>query len=183
MKGYGLTPLPISPSAARAVRRPRTQRLAAVNSSPSRDDLVGQPELPVELERPRVHAQRARRRPGLRGLVDDAHAHAEPAEPEGEHQARRARAGDEDLGIRHGQSSRTGARRRPSPALDAGVPLGVTAPMPATAYPERACVLQRLLLRRPFLSGNMTTCEVTARGAEFAPAFATVGFDGKRRGV
>jgi hypothetical protein len=56
-----------------------------------------------------------------------------------------------------------------------GVPLGVTAPMPAAAYPERACVLQRLLLRRTFLSGNLTTCEVTARGAKVARAFATVG--------
>ena len=65
----------------------------------SRDDRVCEADLAVQLERARLHGQRARRRPGLRRLVDDPHAHAQPRQPQGQHQARRPRADDEDVGV------------------------------------------------------------------------------------
>jgi len=40
----------------------------------------------------------------------------------------------------------------------------MAAPMPTTAYPERARVLQRKPLSSDLPSRNLTTCEVTAHG-------------------
>ena len=41
-----------------------------------RHDGVGEIELPIELERARLHRKRARRGAGTGGLVDDAHFRA-----------------------------------------------------------------------------------------------------------
>ena len=62
-----------------------------------RDRLVGNPELAVELERARVHHERAGGRAGRIRLVDDAHVNARPLEPEREHEARGAGADDQHL--------------------------------------------------------------------------------------
>ena len=59
----------------------------------------GQAERLVELERPRLHRERARRGAGLRRLVDDANADAQPREPEGEDEPRRPRSDDEDRAL------------------------------------------------------------------------------------
>ena len=61
------------------------------------DDRVSQADLPVQLERACLHGQRARRRPRLRRLVDDPYAHAQPRQPQGQHEARRPGADDEDV--------------------------------------------------------------------------------------
>src|SRR5260221_3691235 len=54
-------------------------------------------ELAVELESARVHDQGARRGARRGGLVDDAKVHAEPSQPEGEHQPRGSRADYQDI--------------------------------------------------------------------------------------
>ena len=61
------------------------------------DDWRGEADLAVELERPRLHAKGARCRSGLRRLVDNPDAHAEPRQPEGEHETGRPRTDDEDV--------------------------------------------------------------------------------------
>ena len=63
------------------------------------DDRIGEADLAVELERPCLHGKRARGRPRFRRLVDDPHAHAQPRQPQGQHQTGRACADDEDVGI------------------------------------------------------------------------------------
>src|SRR4051812_33584369 len=50
---------------------------------PSFDHFLAEPELVVELERARLHAQGSRRGSRPCSLVDDAHVHAEPSKPEG----------------------------------------------------------------------------------------------------
>ena len=47
------------------------------------DDRVSEADLAVQLQRACLHGNRARRRPRLRRLVDDPHAHAQPRQPEG----------------------------------------------------------------------------------------------------
>ncbi len=63
------------------------------------DHRVRQADLAVQLERARLHGQRARRRPRPRRPVDDSHAHAQPRQPQSQHQARRACADDEDVSL------------------------------------------------------------------------------------
>jgi hypothetical protein len=53
---------------------------------------IGKSHLLVQLERARLDRERARRRPWLRGLVNDPDAHTESRQPEGQHQAGRAGA-------------------------------------------------------------------------------------------
>jgi len=69
------------------------------------DDGVGEADLAVELERPSLHGKRARRRPRFRSLVDNPHAHAEPRQPQGQDQARRPCADDEDVCLARRRSS------------------------------------------------------------------------------
>ena len=66
---------------------------------PGFDDLIGEAELAVELQRARLQRQRARSGAGLGSLIDDAEPDAEPGEPESEDEARRAGADDEHFGV------------------------------------------------------------------------------------
>src|SRR5271170_3849174 len=47
---------------------------------------ISEADLVVELERSRLHSQRARRRSWLGRLVDDPHPYAQPRQPKGQHQ-------------------------------------------------------------------------------------------------
>ena len=66
---------------------------------PTLDDRAGEAELSIQLKRARLHGNRARRRLRLRLLVHDPHAHTQPRKPQGQHQAGRPRANDEDVGV------------------------------------------------------------------------------------
>ena len=63
------------------------------------DNFFRQANLAVELECARLHADRARRRLHACPLVHDAHAHAQPRQPQGQHQPGRPRAHDEHLSL------------------------------------------------------------------------------------
>jgi hypothetical protein len=63
----------------------------------ARDDDIREPDLPVELERARLNRDRARRCGRLRRLIDNAHLHTKPPEPERQDQTSRARADDQFL--------------------------------------------------------------------------------------
>ena len=58
-------------------------------------------ELPVQLESPGLHRERARGGAGRIGPVDDPHADTLPGEPQGQHESGGTGAGDENLGARH----------------------------------------------------------------------------------
>ena len=73
------------------------------------DDRAGKSRLPVKLQRARMHDQRARRRPGLGLLVDDAHANAEPREPQREDQAGRSGARNQHFAIGHEVATKMGS--------------------------------------------------------------------------
>ncbi len=83
---------------------------------PVAQDDVGEADLAIELEGPRLHGERPRRGPGLRRLGDDAQPHTEPREKQGEHQPGRAGADDQNLRIvqRHAEppAQRFGRRSR-----------------------------------------------------------------------
>ncbi len=64
------------------------------------DHRVGHADLSVELQGPRLHGQGARGGPRVRGLVDDAQLHAEFGQPQGQDQAGRTGADDQDFGFR-----------------------------------------------------------------------------------
>ena len=81
-----------------SARRPEIDRGHRTSTG---DDGVGKADLAVPLESPGVHGQRAGRRARLRRLVDDAHANAQPCEPQGQHQPCGPGANDEDFGIAH----------------------------------------------------------------------------------
>jgi hypothetical protein len=63
------------------------------------DDGVGEAELAIKFEGARLHGESARRGAGFRGFVDEAHAHAEAREPEGQDEAGGTGADHEDVGI------------------------------------------------------------------------------------
>ena len=65
------------------------------------DDFVGEIELAIEFQRPRLDRQRPRRGSRLRGLVDDPNLDALLREPEREHQSRGARADDQNFTAVH----------------------------------------------------------------------------------
>jgi hypothetical protein len=65
------------------------------------DDRVRESELRVELERPRLHGDGARRRPRLGQLVDDADMNAKTRQPQREDESGWAGAGDQDFGAIH----------------------------------------------------------------------------------
>ena len=94
---------------------------------PTPDHGLGQAELAVELERARLHAERAGRGPGLGGLVDEADANPEAVQPEGEHQAGRARPGDQYLGVAHGaplRAASAGPAAHAESTTDGGIGAG-----------------------------------------------------------
>src|SRR5205807_1650817 len=63
------------------------------------DHFVREAELPVELQRPRLHRERTRRAARSIGLVDDANPDPQPGQPESEHEAGGSGADDENLGF------------------------------------------------------------------------------------
>jgi hypothetical protein len=67
----------------------------------ARDHGFRQIELLVKFERARLNCKRARGGPRLGGLVDDADLDTEPGEPQRKHKTRGARAGNQNLGLRH----------------------------------------------------------------------------------
>src|SRR5712671_179930 len=71
---------------------------------PRVDDLAGEAELAVELQRARLHRKGTRGRARLGRLVDDADSYARPGEPESEYEPRRTSADDEDFAV-HGSNS------------------------------------------------------------------------------
>src|SRR5579862_367908 len=67
--------------------------------SPALDDGVSQIHLTIQFKRARLHRQRARGGPRLLGLVDDSHAHAHTCQPQGQYQAGRPGADDQNVGV------------------------------------------------------------------------------------
>ena len=63
------------------------------------DHRVRQAHLAVQFERARLDGQRARRRPRLRRPVDDPHSHAQPRQPQRQHEARRAGPNNENVSL------------------------------------------------------------------------------------
>ena len=63
------------------------------------DDLVGEAELPVELQRSSMNAEGARDRRHILRLVDDAEAHTEPGEPQREREAGGPRPDNQHLRV------------------------------------------------------------------------------------
>jgi hypothetical protein len=78
-----------------------------------RHGFVGEPELLVELQRPRLHDHGPRRLAGAIIFVDDAKWNAMAGQTQGQHEAGRSGADDEDLGGKHGRSPRGGAYSDP----------------------------------------------------------------------
>src|SRR5262249_17907780 len=68
---------------------------------PARDHLLGEIELPIELERARLHRERARGGARLGGLVDDADFDARLGKPQRKHAAGWSRADDQNFGLYH----------------------------------------------------------------------------------
>ena len=87
----------MSPKTACATCLPATQRFAAMVLPPTIDDRIREADLAVQLERARLHGERARRRARPCRLVDDPDAHAQPRQPQGQHQPGRPGADDEDV--------------------------------------------------------------------------------------
>ncbi|VVO38618.1 hypothetical protein PS718_05588 [Pseudomonas fluorescens] len=65
-------------------------------------DGLGQVQLPIQLQRSRLHRQRPGSGARCGGLVDDAHLHAQFAQPQGQHQPGGAGADDQDIAAVHG---------------------------------------------------------------------------------
>ena len=63
------------------------------------DDRVSEADLLVQFERACLHGKCARRGPRLRRLIDDPDTDAQPRQPQGQHQARRPCANNEDVGV------------------------------------------------------------------------------------
>lgn len=80
---------------------PLLPQMDGVRLDPFRDDLVGEPELAVELERTGVHDDGARRLTRPRMLLYDARLDAAAGENKREDQTRRAGPNDQHLGFVH----------------------------------------------------------------------------------
>ncbi|RWX64036.1 hypothetical protein EN780_22010 [Mesorhizobium sp. M4B.F.Ca.ET.089.01.1.1] len=63
------------------------------------EHVVDDADLAVELQRAGLDRERARGLAGSGGLVEDAHRHAEPGQPQRQRQAGRTGAGNQDLGL------------------------------------------------------------------------------------
>src|SRR5712671_4220815 len=89
---------------------------------PCVDDLAGEAELAVQLQRARLHRKGTRGRARLGSLVDDADPYARPREPESEYESRRTSADDENFAV-HGcnLSLHRACQRRSSAATGPGV--------------------------------------------------------------
>ena len=70
------------------------------------DHGVRDAELAIELERARMHDERARRRCRGGSLVDEAHAHAGFREPQREHEAGRTGTRNQDVDVAHASCNR-----------------------------------------------------------------------------
>ena len=89
---------PMLPNAARATRRPATHRFTLADRPAARDNGIGNSDLPVALERARLHGEGAGGCRRLSKPVNDSYARAEPCQPQRQHEARRSRSDDEDVG-------------------------------------------------------------------------------------
>ena len=69
----------------------------------ARDDVVGDPQLAIELQGAGMDHQRSRRGSRLGDLVDDPDGDAAPRQPEREHEAGWTRADDKHLWIGHAE--------------------------------------------------------------------------------
>ncbi len=87
-------------------------KIDAWNLVPVLKNRLGEVELPVKLERARMHRQGARGCAGLFGPVDDAAADAQLGQPQGQHQPGWASAHDQDIAIFHGFALRAHPRHR-----------------------------------------------------------------------
>jgi hypothetical protein len=96
-----------------AALRPQVRALGALAE---RERAVDHTELGVDLQRARLHADRARLLRGSGVPVDDQHAHAAPRELIGEHEAGGAGAHDRNVGVQCGGAAHgpmlAAARRR-----------------------------------------------------------------------
>ena len=82
---------------------PASPHAELAHADPACDGGVGDAELAVELERPRVDGHRARRLARPRAPVDDPERHAEAHEPECQGEPGGTGADDEDLRLRRHQ--------------------------------------------------------------------------------
>ena len=65
----------------------------------ARDNGIGNSDLPVQLERSRLYGEGAGGCRRLSKPVNDSHARPEPCQPQRQHEARRSRSDDEDVGL------------------------------------------------------------------------------------
>ena len=79
----------------------RLVEMHGLDPDPQRDEFVGKAHLLVKLQRARMHGHGARGLAGAAVAVDDAKRHAMAGQPQGEHEAGRAGADDQDLGGVH----------------------------------------------------------------------------------
>ncbi|GAB3784108.1 hypothetical protein GCM10028797_12620 [Dyella agri] len=74
-------------------------QIDAGNLDATADNRIGQADLPVKLQRARLHRQGARGASCFGGLVDDPYGNAEPGQPQRQHEAGRTGAGDQHVGV------------------------------------------------------------------------------------
>src|SRR5262245_52220792 len=67
------------------------------------DDGLGETDLTVKFQRPRLHRERSRCRSGLHGLVDNPDADAQVRQPEGKNQAGWPSSDNENIGFSVGR--------------------------------------------------------------------------------
>ena len=90
---------PILPNAARATRRPATHRFTLVAVLPRATTASAIPICLVQLERASLDGEGAGGCGSLSKTVNDSYARPEPCQPQRQHEARRSRSDDEDVGL------------------------------------------------------------------------------------
>ncbi len=96
-EGEGADPLAdVADRQARGLLAPHPE-IGRLHLEAEAHGLLGDAELAIEFQGPRLHRQGARGGPGLWGLVDDADADAALREPQGQGEARGARTRDQDV--------------------------------------------------------------------------------------
>jgi len=91
----------MSPKIRRATFLPATQRFAARAFRPRSTTAPARVDLIVQLKRPCLNGDRARRGLRLRRLVNDSEAYAQARQPQGQDQAGRPCANDQDVNFAH----------------------------------------------------------------------------------
>ncbi len=91
--------------------RPAHPQVHARNPMPLLQQRCREIELPIQLERPGLHGKGPGGRSRGLGLVDDAHSHTHPGEPQRQHQPGGPGADDQYFTARHAFALNGAARR------------------------------------------------------------------------